>query len=314
MKWESADLRVGLMLVGAAIVAVTSFIWLSPVVDEKSTAYYTEFDRIDGIAEQSPVQQRGYVVGRVDAITPRIDANGALVFRVRFQVRSKLQNGESFPVLEGTKVRLVPPPVIGAGYLVLEPPAGGGRALAAGATLEGARNTAVLDQVQTIADQVGGDVRKTLAGALSLVDSLRMLTSDARAALTVATHAVETVDGDLPRILAGVERELVVLDTVLRETRQLTPALLTTVDSVNRMVAESRVALSRVDRMVVERQPELVRISASLDTTAMTLQHFMRAVSRRPIRALTGVKPMTFPAVAAPVLADTGGKGRTPGS
>lgn len=312
MKWESADLRVGLMLVLAAVVAVTSFIWLSPVVDEKSASFYTEFESIEGIAEQSPVQQRGFVVGRVDQITPRIDSTGALVFRVRFQVRSKLQTGESFPVLEGTTVRLVPPPVIGAGYLVLDPPKGGGRPLEPGATLAGARTTAVLDQVQTIADQVGGDVRKTLAGALALVDSLRSLTGDARTALTVATHAVETVDADLPRILAGVERELVMLDTVLRESRELTPALLATVDSVNMMIAESRVALTRVDRLVVERQPELERITASLDTTAMTLQHFMRAVSRRPIRALTGVKPMTFPearpAERVPVVADTSGK------
>jgi hypothetical protein len=42
-------------------------------------------------------------------------------------------------------------------------------------------------------------------------------------------------------------------------------------------------------------EPQLARTLASLDTSSALLQHFIKQVSDKPLRVLTGVAPMPAP-------------------
>ena len=87
MKWESADLRVGLLLVSAGVVGIGSFVWLTPAVSDDSVPYFADFKSVEGINEQSTVELSGFQVGRVSEIIPSADsATGHVTFRVRMSM------------------------------------------------------------------------------------------------------------------------------------------------------------------------------------------------------------------------------------
>ena len=102
MKWEAADLRAGVLVVAAVGVAAWSTMWLRRSQVVKGDEYFAEFDRIEGIGLQAPVQLQGYTVGRVASITPRATPDGHILFRLRFLVDEVA--GERLPVLAGTKI------------------------------------------------------------------------------------------------------------------------------------------------------------------------------------------------------------------
>ncbi|MFW6331190.1 MAG: MlaD family protein, partial [Gemmatimonadota bacterium] len=164
MKWESSDLTVGVVVLTASIILLGSFLWLSPAVSGRTYPLYTEFDRIDGVAGQADVILRGYAVGRVGAIEPRL-AGGDLRFRVRLDIDSELGDGDSLRLPRGTTARLVPPPVIGAGYILLETPAAGGDPIPPGSTIPGVRTTAMLEQVQGLTTDLSGELLTTMSTA-----------------------------------------------------------------------------------------------------------------------------------------------------
>jgi ABC-type transporter Mla subunit MlaD len=149
MKWESSDFTVGFVVVAAAVILLGSFLWLSPAVARSTYPLYAEFDRIDGVNTQSNVVLRGYNVGRVGAIETRMTAGGDLRFRVRMDIESKLASGDSLLLPGGTTARLVPPPVIGAGFILLETPREGGTPLSPGSTIPGVRSTAIMGSRRT---------------------------------------------------------------------------------------------------------------------------------------------------------------------
>ena len=69
------------------------------------------------------------------------------------------------------------------------------------------------------------------------------------------------------------------------------PAALATMDSVTYLLADSRRLVRDLHGTVATTRPEIEDIVARLDTTTVLLTHFVRQVTRRPLRVLSGVKP-----------------------
>lgn len=288
MKWESSDLAVGAVVVAAAVILLGSFLWLSPALSARTYPLYTEFDRIDGLGQQANVVLRGYTIGSVGSIEPRLARDGSLRFRVRLDIQSRLASGDSLRLPAGTTARLVPPPVIGAGYILLEPPLGGGIALAPGGTLPGVRSTAIVEQMQGITGDVSGQVVETMVTARELMDSVT-------SALVVANRTLAQTASVIPSLVAGLELQLAAAQTLTEELRAhlgaLTPATLASIDSATMLLADSRRLVNDLHGLVNSSAPELQDILANLDTTSILLTHFVRQVSARPWKAFTGVKP-----------------------
>ena len=295
MKWEAADFRVGLAVLGAIAILIGTALWLSPTITDPAQPLYTEYDRIDGIATQADVMLSGYRVGRVSDIRPVIRDDGSLAFRVRMQVNWTLDDGRPLPVREGTRARLVTPFPIGAGYIALEVPTTGER-LSPGATVSGVRAGATVDQMQTMAERITGEVTQTLVTARDVARDLSKTMVTARAlmdTLTSTARVVErgaTVAADaLPTLLAGMQRELNLADSLLQELRPLGPAARASLDSANRLMGDSRRAINELTKAMGTNGPKVEAIMANLDTTTRLLTHFSREVSRRPLKVLTGV-------------------------
>ena len=297
MKWEAADLRVGLVVLGAVAILLATAIWLSPAITDRSKPLYTEYDRIDGIAENASVMLNGYAIGRVASIEPVIRSDSALAFRVRMQLRWTLANGAPIPLREGTKAKLVMPFPIGAGFINLEVPHGTGERLQPGDVVPGIRANAAVDQMQTMAEQLGGEMTTTLVTARKVADDLSRTMLSARVLMDTLHRTVETVhrgasvaSAAVPDIVNGLRQELAVADSLLQSLRPLVPAAKASIDSANLLMTDSRRAVNEMSQAVNEKLPEIGRIIANLDTTTVLLTHLSRQISDRPLRVLTGVK------------------------
>jgi len=70
MKWDNTDLKVGLLVVGAILVAVVTFVWVGQSWRRNIAPLYTDVADVQGIGEESPVFLNGFNVGRVTDVTP----------------------------------------------------------------------------------------------------------------------------------------------------------------------------------------------------------------------------------------------------
>lgn len=312
MKWESADLTVGAAVLGAVLILAATVVWLSPAVAQRSYPFYADFDRIDGIAERAPVTMRGYEVGRVRAITPRIDERGELVFRVQMNVHRRLASGDSLRLPTGTRARLMPPPVIGTASIVLLPPAEGGAPLEPGAVLQGERDPALVDQIQSLTGDLAGELIDALSGARVLIDTLTQTVAETNQAIASANHVLASLGEELPPILGGIHERVDAAGELIDELRgqvgTLLPAAGQSIDSLQSVITDSRRLVADLQRMLTSNEPEIGAILANLDSTSILLHNFVRQVSERPWRVFTGVEPpagIAQPTVAVPGPTET---------
>lgn len=288
MKWESSDFAVGAVVVAASVILLGSFLWLSPAVAGGTYPLYTEFDRIDGVNTQSNVVLRGYTVGRVGAIEPRIEADGSLRFRVQLDIESRIASGDSLLLPQGTTARLVPPPVIGAGFILLETPQTGAPPLPPGSSLPGVRNTAIMEQVQVLTEDLSTEVLSTMTVAQSLMDSVT-------AAVVTAKRTLNETSSAIPPLVRSLEQQLEATAELTadlqRQVNTIGPAALATIDSVSRLLSDSRMLVRDLHGTLDAASPEIRQIVSHLDTTTILLTHFVREVTKRPLRILSGVDP-----------------------
>lgn len=121
MKWDNTDLRVGLMVIGALLVGVVSFLWVGRSFGRNVAPLYTDVADVQGIGAESQVFLNGFNVGRVREVRPRIGSDGALLFRVRMDIIWALDGNARIPLKKGMHARIVPPALdIGRGTIVLE--------------------------------------------------------------------------------------------------------------------------------------------------------------------------------------------------
>ncbi len=288
MKWESSDLMVGAVVLGAMAIASAGLFWLSPASAGDSYPLYTSFDRIDGVGTQAGVVLQGYAVGRVGRIEPRVDADGTLRFRVRLDVQTTLPGGDSLRLPEGTTAHLVPPPIIGSGFIRLETPPAGGAPLAAGSEIRGIRAAAMLERVETMTGSVNAELQPTIRSARALMDSVA-------AAVVIANRSVQATASSLPGLIRGLEQQLeatYALTVGLKaQVDTLSPAAIAAVDSTVLLLSDVRGVVGDMRGTLGETTPELLSIVARLDTTMILLTHFVREVTRKPWKGMTGVAP-----------------------
>lgn len=293
-RWEPGDLRTGVLVLGAFALLVAGVIWGNTTKVQDLAPLYAEFPTLTGVSTETPVLLNGYKVGRVADITPLTDSLGRLRFRVKMLVQWHPGGDAAVPYRQGMRALLIPPAieVLGTAILKLQPASTPGPALAPGTTLPLLAYASPLEGAQVRIDSMALEMSQTLADTRRLLNSLvstaNAATGAANATAGVAHSAAEQMVG-----LAGDTRlRMATADSLMRDMRSLTPSAKATADSLQALMGDSRRAIAQMSRMVNASEPQLQHTLASLDTTSALLQHFMRQVSARPLRVLTGVEPM----------------------
>lgn len=309
MRWEPADFAVGLVVLMAVLILATALLWVSPALRERTYPIYTEFDRIDGIAEQAPVHLRGWAIGRVEQIEPRLATDGSLLFRVRMNIRWRLASGDTLYLPQGTTARLVPPQILGAGSIVLVPPPEPGPPLKPGDLIPGSRTTGPVDQLQELAEDLSDELVATLGTSRALMDTLTAAVVDVQDVMRQTHESLSTTTAQIPDLLGGVQEQLSAAQALTDDLRlhldALTPAAVASLDSATALLGDSRQLVLEISQSLASAEPELTSILANLDTTTLVLHHFLREVTARPWRLFSGVRPPTGLSPTPPSLRDT---------
>jgi ABC-type transporter Mla subunit MlaD len=300
MKWDNTDLRVGLMVIGAALLGILTFVWVGQQFRRNVAPLYTDVADVQGIGVESPVFLNGFNVGRVSQVRPHVAANGELLFRVRMDILWRLGDGSPMPLRDGLRARVVPPALdIGRGQIVLEMPhaadASTERALKSGEVIPSVLIGGTTNRMQLVVDSVGRDLRVAISSIEHLVKSLDVTVASATETMRSANTMLAAVNKEVPGIMTSVRSNLASADTLIKSLHTVTPATVATLDSVRLLLGDSRVAIARATQFFDVNEPQLSSTLANLDQASAVLNNLLREVSRRPIKALTGVRPPAVP-------------------
>jgi ABC-type transporter Mla subunit MlaD len=318
MKWDNTDLKVGLLVLGALVVGVFSFMWVGQSFGRNVAPLYTDVGDVQGIGAESPVFLNGFNVGRVTEVRP-IVVEGQLMFRLRMDVMWRLDDGAPMPLRAGLRARVVPPALdIGRGSIVLEMrrpeerrDAGPAVALKPGDIVPSVKIGGTTNRMQLVVDSVGRDLRVAIASVEKLIQSLEVTVASATTTMKTANGMLVAANREVPGIMNSVKTSLASADSLMKSLHTLTPATVATLDSVRALLGDSRLAIARATEFLDNNEPQLASTIANLDQASAVLSHLLEEVSRRPIKALTGVRP---PARAANGDVKQAGTASTKGS
>ena len=306
MKWDNTDLRVGILVLGAVVVAVASFLWVGQQWGRDVAPLYTDVADVQGIGAESPVFLNGFNVGRVTEVRPLVNANGQLLFRLRMDILWRLEDKSPMPLTVGLRARVVPPALdIGRGSIVLELPSrrpdrltghperseGSTVALKPGDVIPSMLVGGTTNRMQLVVDSVGRDLRLAIASVERLVKSLETTVASASATMKNANGMIASVNQEVPGIMRTVKTSLASADSLMKSLHSVTPATVATLDSVRALLGDSRTAIARATEFLDNNEPQLASTIANLDQASAVLSNLLEEVSKRPIKAITGVRP-----------------------
>jgi ABC-type transporter Mla subunit MlaD len=288
MKYERADLMVGMAVIGGIIVSLSAAIWMVGAQRQDTYPVYARFTDITGLGEQASVLLRGFEIGRVSQVTPLVEQDGTLAFRVRMDVLWSLAGSDPRALPEGTTALLKPPPIIGAGYIELILPDEPGRPpLVPGASIPGFSEPPLAQQAAQMTGGMVFEISHALQDARRLMDSLALATAAVHRLLATTTDALPVAAGALDTRLASADQ---LMQELQQDARILTPALLASVDSAVALMSDARKVLVETGFTLEQAGPELQRVLANLESTTLMLDYFTRQVAQRPTRMVSGVR------------------------
>ena len=306
MKWDNTDLKVGFLVLGALLVGVASVFWVGRIGRQHVAPLYTDVTDVQGIGPESPIFLNGFNVGRVSEVRPRVGDGGQLLFRVRMDILWRLDDNAAMPLHRGLRARIQPPTLdIGRGSIVLEIPedASAKVALRPGEVVPSVKMGGTTNRMQLVVDSVGRDLRLVISQVEKLVQSLDVTVATATSTIRSANTALASVNQEIPGVMSSVKANLASADSLIKSLHAVTPATVATLDSVRGLLGDSRIAIARATDFLDTNEPQIASTLANLDQASAVLNNLLKEVSRRPIKAITGVKPPEF---AAPEVRQAG--------
>ena len=291
MKSEPGDFRTGLLVIGALLVVVVAVIWVSPVRGARPVPLFTEFAQLGGVTLETPVLLSGFKVGQVDMIEPKVAPDGRVFFRIRMAMTWQIASSEATPYRVGMRVRLVPPAldVFGSATIHLVPPAVPGAPLAPGSTVPSDADPTLIARTDARLDSLSKQVARALADSRDLMNSFKKTADAAAVAAHGAGDLTTNVDQRLAEMSVTANRGLSRVDSLVNELRAMQPMVTRTTDSVNALMSDSRRALGQVTSLIGTEGPKLSGAIDNLDATSALLSNFVKSISERPTRLITGV-------------------------
>ena len=278
------DFYVGLLIVVTIALVIGALIATSGW-GERRYDLYVRVSSADGISRGTAVVIEGLDVGQVTSILPRVDSTTRRIsFVAKLSVKERFEDGSRLQLPFGTRAELVQASQISAAVAIrlilpdtLHPHH---TYLHAGDTLDSRRRGSALDAVAEVADQLSQRVQEMVRTATQTLVRVQSTLRD--------------VTPDVERTLSGVAATMGRLDSVVNRFAQRGLA-----DSVSVAVANTNRLLLRLDSLAreahsltAENRSDLRATVTNLTEASRQLNNFVDQMSRRPFRALTGVKPL----------------------
>jgi ABC-type transporter Mla subunit MlaD len=280
------DFYVGLLIVATIALVVGALIATSGW-GERRYDLYLRVASAEGIAQGTPVLIQGLNVGQVTSISPRVDpATRRVSFLAKLSVKERFEDGSSLQLPLGTRAELVQASQISTAVTVrlLLPDSLTAVAqrsyLHAGDTLDSRRRGSAIEAFAEVADELSQRVQEMVRTATQT--------------LVRVQSTVRDLTPDVERTLTGVASTMGRLDSLVDRMARRGFA-----DSVTAAVANTNRLLLRLDSLAtdarsltLENRADLRQTVTNLNEASRQMAYFVDQLSRRPFRALTGIKPL----------------------
>ncbi|HYT64730.1 MAG TPA: MlaD family protein [Gemmatimonadales bacterium] len=278
------DFYVGLLLVVTIALVIGALIATSGW-GERRYDLYVRVTSADGISRGTAVVIEGLDVGQVTSILPRVDSTTRRIsFVAKLSVKERFEDGSRLQLPFGTRAELVQASQISAAVAIrlilpdtLHPHH---TYLHAGDTLDSRRRGSALDAVAEVADQLSQRVQEMVRTATQTLVRVQSTLRD--------------VTPDVERTLSGVAATMSRLDSVVNRFAQrgLADSVAVAVANTNRLLLRLDSVAREAHSLTAENRSDLRATVTNLTEASRQLNNFVDQMSRRPFRALTGVKPL----------------------
>lgn len=278
------DFYVGLLLVVTIALVIGALIATSGW-GERRYDLYVRVTSADGISRGTAVVIEGLDVGQVTSILPRVDSTTRRIsFVAKLSVKERFEDGSRLQLPFGTRAELVQASQISAAVAIrlilpdtLHPHH---TYLHAGDTLDSRRRGGALDAVAEVADQLSQRVQEMVRTATQTLVRVQSTLRD--------------VTPDVERTLSGVAATMGRLDSVVNRfaRRGLADSVSVAVANTNRLLLRLDSLAREAHSLTAENRSDLRATVTNLTEASRQLNNFVDQMSRRPFRALTGVKPL----------------------
>ena len=279
------DFYVGLLIVASIALIVGALIATSGW-GERRYDLYLRIASADGIAQGTPVFIQGLNVGQVTSISPRVDsATRRISFLAKLSVKERFDDGSSLQLPAGTRAELVQASQISSAVAVrlILPDTVSPRVtyLHAGDTLDSRRRGSAIEAFAEVADELSQRVQEMVRTATQT--------------LVRVQSTLQDVTPEVSRTLTGVATTMGRLDSLVERMarRGLADSVATAVANTNRLLMRLDSLAGEARSLTIENRSDLRETVTNLTEASRQLNHFVDQMSRRPLRVLTGVKPLT---------------------
>jgi ABC-type transporter Mla subunit MlaD len=310
---RTSDALIGVFVTGALVVVLTA-LYFTQGWNRRTWALFVTTTTAEGLNNDTKVFLQGLEIGRVASISPQA-AGGPVTFVMELELNQRYANDSLVRIPRGTTARIADLNVIAGKAILLEAPlARTGEFLAEGDTLSGIPRPSPLNAIAEVADSLARQVSLVLADTRHLLATIDGTVRDVRTQVNSAGPRVQSS-------LAAVDAGLKHLEPTMRHAASLAAAadssFVPLQDSLTRTLAAARQLLLRLDtltsttqQVVTENRADIRSTVSQMKVVGLQLEYFMDQLSRRPMRMLTGIKPVDPDSLAAAIAADT----LTPGS
>jgi len=274
---------VGLLIVVTIAVVVGALIATSGW-GERRYDVYLRVANAEGISPDTKALVQGLEVGRVRSISPTVDStSGTISFVARLSVAEKFADGSSLRLPRGTRaevdastplapahINLLLPDTLGARRLFVEP----------GDTIRMSRRGSAMDKMAEVADVLSQRVQEMVRQATQTLARVQSTIRDVAPNLESTLSSVATAMGRVDSLVERLHRA------------GLSDSIAATVAGTNRLLVRLDSLARDASALTSENRADLRATVVNLTEASRQLNHFVDQMSRRPYRALTGVKPL----------------------
>ena len=277
------DFYVGLLIVVAIALVVGALIATSGW-GERRYDVYLRVANAEGISPDTKALVQGLEVGRVRSISPTVDStSGTISFVARLSVAEKFADGSSLRLPRGTRaevdastplapahINLLLPDTVGARRLFVEP----------GDTIRMSRRGSAMEKMDEVADELSQRVQEMVRQATQTLARVQSTIRDVAPNIESTLASVATAMGRVDSLVERMHRA------------GLSDSIAAVVAGTNRLLVRLDSLAGEARALTTENRADLRATVVNLTEASRQLNHFVDQMSRRPYRALTGVKPL----------------------
>jgi ABC-type transporter Mla subunit MlaD len=277
------DFYVGLLIVVAIALVVGALIATSGW-GERRYDVYLRVANAEGISPDTKALVQGLEVGRVRSISPTVDSvSGTISFVARLSVAEKFADGSSLRLPRGTRAEVdASTPLAPAHINLLLPDTVGARRLfvEAGDTIRMSRRGSAMEKMAEVADELSQRVQEMVRQATQTLARVQSTIRDVAPNIESTLASVATAMGRVDSLVERMHRA------------GLSDSIAAVVAGTNRLLVRLDSLAGEARALTTENRADLRATVVNLTEASRQLNHFVDQMSRRPYRALTGIKPL----------------------